>query len=87
MSDSHWLLDYGEAMRKGGLYWIAYCKFNHVHRAYYMAGFVLQNVKPYRESLEWIRQLTDDGDIESNPGPITMKNMDEISNSKHWKKY
>lgn len=74
-----WVDNATSAMQKGDIYWAAYCKVHNLQKIYYMAGFLNRYVPAYRGSLSWVRDLTGDGDVEANPGPISMNEMKQVS--------
>nr|WAK77456.1 MAG: structural protein [Totiviridae sp.] len=79
-----WLRDPQEAMALGQLQWLASCAFNHVRAEVAGHGFLL--TLPCMDILlatapdsAWVRDLTGDGDVEANPGPVSpAPNMDGI---------
>lgn len=47
-------------------------------KIYYLAGYIRSILPAYTGSLEWVRDLTGDGDIEANPGPISVDDMSQL---------
>lgn len=67
-----------EAISKEGIYWFVFCKFNQLTKIYYLAGYLRGALPSFNGSLGWVRDLTGDGDIESNPGPISIETMEQL---------
>lgn len=76
-----WLSSPMDAKKKGLVYWMAYSKHARLPKYIALAGLVHEQYTRGRSAGSeggWIKDLTGDGDIEANPGPVLVQKMDEI---------
>lgn len=79
LRDCDWMQFENRAIEKGHIYWAAYCRFFGMKTYYCIAGHLFRHLPSAVSIGLWIRDLTRDGDVEANPGPICVRKMDEIS--------
>nr|WAK77663.1 MAG: structural protein [Totiviridae sp.] len=70
-----WLRSAHEAKRLGKWCWLAACIHNHVSQDITLTGIFRMtkrtNELTFTGPTEWVRDLTTDGDVELNPGPVS----------------
>lgn len=79
-----WLTGPLQARRKGGIFWMAYAKNVRLPKFIALAGLLFDKYSRGRTPDSeggWLRDLTGDGDVEANPGPLTLTSMDEVKES------
>lgn len=69
LNECEWMQYEVQAIDKGHIYWAAYCQYFGMKTYYCLAGHLKRYLSIEVKIGTWMREWTQDGDVESNPGP------------------